>query len=107
MQPCSKASDIDSIKQQNADQYTRITRLEEAVSAIKTDLIGVSGNNGLRGEFRTFQKISREQMSKIADKLEEMDEKREGAKRWNWEQAGVFVGIGVAFLSVLVAKGVI
>ena len=83
---CSRGADFDNIKAQNADQFFRITGLEKQVSGIRTDLIGISGANGLRGEFREFRKTSGQQMERISEKLEEMDKKRESAKRWHWEQ---------------------
>ena len=102
MHECSKTGEFESIKQQNADQFKRLSRLEEAMSALKTDIIGVSGNNGLRGEFRQFQKSSLEQMEKIAVKLESMDEKRDSARRWQWEQLLVAVGLVIAAASIFI-----
>ena len=74
---------------QNKDQYDRIhgltdrvSKLEALVEAIKTDLIGVTGSNGLRGEFRAYREGSEKREAHILEKLEAMDKSRQEARRW-------------------------
>lgn len=69
------------------------------MQALKTDLIGITGNNGLRGEFRQYrgQAEKREQqiiraVESVAKKLQAMDEARQKGRRW-------LIGIVVAGIS--------
>jgi len=90
------SDDSSRLYKQNEDQYSkihqnsaRIATLEASMQALKTDLVGVTGNNGFRGEFRQFraQQEKREDamitmIEGVSAKLEQMDKAREDSKRW-------------------------
>ena len=61
------ADDTERIYKQNEDQYAkireterRISILEAEVATVKNELIGATGQNGFRGEFREFRRQTEE-----------------------------------------------
>lgn len=67
----------------------RIAALEASMQALKTDLVGVTGNNGFRGEFRQFRAQQEKceeaiitMIEGVSAKLEQMAKAREDSKRW-------------------------
>jgi hypothetical protein len=101
---CSKAGEIDSIKVQNADQFARITKLEEAVSSIRADLIGVSGNNGLRGEFRRYREASTAREEKLLEAVEQIRQHQSATLKW---MVGVALGVPSVIGAILAIIGTI
>lgn len=106
------SDEISRVYKQNEDQYSkihensaRIAALEANMQALKVDLVGVTGNNGFRGEFRQFrtQQEKREEamvdmIHGVSQKLEEMDRAREESKKW-------YVRIALAVPGTLLALG--
>ena len=89
--------DSDRLFSQNKDQYGKIhtnqieiAKLRSDFEALKVDLIGVTGTNGLRGEFRRFQKESQESDREIIKTLSDMREKQDGNLKWT---VGLLVGV--------------
>jgi uncharacterized protein YeeX (DUF496 family) len=88
------ADEHDRIYRQNEDQYSkihdnthRISLLETEVKAIKTDLIGVSGQNGLRGEVRA-----------VTQAMKEMKEQQSANLKW---YVGTLISVGVLLGSLI------
>ena len=61
------ADDTERIYKQNEDQYAkirenerRISILEAELATLKNELIGATGQNGFRGEFREFRRQTEE-----------------------------------------------
>ena len=93
----------DRLFDQNKDQYDRIhentrriAEMQTTIHEIKTDIIGVTGRNGLRGEFRAFQER--------ADKREEKMLEAMGAintnLKWAIGTAIGLIGTGVAVMRI-------
>ena len=68
---------------QNDDHYKKIDELDHRISAVegqvmelKADLIGVTGNNGLRGEFRSFRQQNEARENAMLATLNEIKEKQ-------------------------------
>jgi hypothetical protein len=104
--------DHQQIFEQNKDQYDkihaltdRVSKLEACMESIKTDLIGVTGNNGLRGEFRTYREGSEKReveivsmISDLRDTLKGMDASREASRRWLF---GIMIASPAAAVAVV------
>lgn len=89
--------DTDRLFGQNKDQYNKIYANQVAIAdlrsdfeALKVDLIGVTGTNGLRGEFRRFQHESQIADEKIMETLSSMREKQDANLKWT---IGLIVGV--------------
>lgn len=89
--------ETDRLFRQNKDQYqkihentTAIAALRSELECIKVDLIGVTGQNGLRGEFRTYKIESEKRDMAIMETLSEMRKKQEANLKWT---VGLIVGV--------------
>lgn len=89
--------ETDRLFGQNKDQYTKIaentaaiSKLAKELEAIKVDLIGVTGTNGLRGEFRAYKKDSEQRDTEIIKALSEMKQKQEQNLKWT---VGIIIGV--------------
>ena len=89
--------ETDRLYGQNKDQYQKIHDNSQAIAAlrselegIKVDLIGVTGQNGLRGEFRTYKIESEKRDTAVLKALEEMKHKQENNLKWT---VGLLVGV--------------
>ena len=83
------ADDTDRLFGQNKDQYQKIHDNQVAISdikqeleALKVDLIGVTGQNGLRGEFRAYKTESEKRDIAVLESLKEMSAKQERNLKW-------------------------
>ena len=66
------ADDTERIYKQNEDQYSkirdnerRISKLEADMAMLKNELIGATGTNGFRGEFREFRRQTEEREARM------------------------------------------
>ena len=82
------------------DHEVRIRDLEIDVKSINTEFVGMDGKSGFLEEFRTFRTERQEDTSTIMKRLEEMDKKREEAKRFS-------ISTWIAIVSVLVAAAAV
>lgn len=73
---------VESLRNQNMNQFERLTKLEEDISMIKADLFGATGNNGLRGEFRAYKTDSEKRGEEILSALTEVKNKQEANLKW-------------------------
>ena len=96
--------DHDRLFDQNKDQYDkiydntrRVAELETAIREIKTDIIGVTGRNGLRGEFKAFQERADEREKKMLLAMQAINTNL----KWAIGTGLALIGTGVAVLRVL------
>lgn len=89
--------ETDRLFGQNKDQYQKlydnsqaIAQLRSELEAIKVDLIGVTGSNGLRGEFRTYKVESEKRDTAIMETLANMRKRQEANLKW---MVGLLVGV--------------
>jgi hypothetical protein len=94
---------------QNRDQYIKIHGNTEAIAALKTeleaikvDLIGVTGSNGLRGEFRAYKKDSEERDAAMIQTLSEMSKKQETNLKWT---VGLLLSVPALVAGVVALAG--
>ena len=80
--------DSENLYRQNDDQYAKIhcntaaiAKLEARLEALKVDIVGVTGNNGLRGEFRQYRDKSEQREQQILDMIAAGEQRRELAKK--------------------------
>jgi hypothetical protein len=89
--------DTERLFGQNKDQYQKIydntaaiAELRKELEGIKVDLIGVTGSNGLRGEFRQYKAESEKRDTAVLSALEEMKHKQEANIKWT---VGLLLGV--------------
>lgn len=85
---------------QNEDQYLkihenarRIAEIEANMRELRTDLIGATGTNGLRGEFRLYKTESEKREKQILDALDAMKHSLQWAIGAMLSAAGVVIAI--------------
>lgn len=89
--------DTERLFGQNKDQYQKIydntaaiAELRKEVEGIKVDLIGVTGSNGLRGEFRQYKSESERRDTAVLKALEEMKDRQSNSLKWT---VGLLLGV--------------
>lgn len=93
----------DRLFDQNKDQYDKIyentrkiAEMQTAINEIKTDIIGVTGRNGLRGEFRAFQERADKREEKMIQSMSSINTNL----KWAIGTGLGLIGTGVAVLRV-------
>ena len=74
----------------------RIAEMQTAIHEINTDIIGVTGRNGLRGEFRAFQERADKREEKM---LEAMGDINTNLK-WAIGTGIALIGTGAAVMRI-------
>ena len=93
--------DTERLYGQNKDQYRKIHDNATAISAIRTelealkvDLVGATGNNGLRGEFRTYKIESEKRDDSVLKALAEVQKQQGANLKWT---IGLLLGVPAIF----------
>ncbi len=96
------------IYKQNADQYAkihensrRLSSLEADMGQLKADLIGVTGQNGLRGEFRAHKRENDEQMKALMRSVDELQGRIGAWFKWAIGTVIAAAGVIVALTGVV------
>lgn len=95
----------DRIYRQNEDQYDKIHQnsreiamLKAELREIKADLIGVTGQNGLRGEIKSMKLESTEREKRIMESLNDLAEKQSAMLKW---VVGLLLGAPAVVAAIL------
>lgn len=96
--------ETDRLFGQNKDQYQKIhdnsqaiARLQGELMELKTDLVGVTGANGLRGEFRKYRDESETRDKEVLTLISSVQQKQETNLKWT---VGLLFGVPSALFGL-------